>query len=76
MSEDNVTFIQFNPAEDLPVDRILKEVNATKFQNLVVAGFKDDGNTFVYWATAADDGKTLMLLEIAKRQLLEACLGE
>lgn len=55
---------------DIPATRVLEAAETVCMDTVVVIGYDDDGE-FYFASSAADGGKVLWLLEMARKQLLE-----
>lgn len=56
---------------DLPPERIIEAAAEAGLTDIIVIGWKDDGD-FYFAGNMADGGDALWLLEMAKRKLMEA----
>lgn len=68
---DNVVDLNVETMLDIPADRILNSAVDARVEHAVVIGWGEDGE--LYFATSFGDvAQSLLLLELAKRELLDA----
>jgi hypothetical protein len=58
---------------DIPAEKLLNEALNADLEGVVVLGWTNDGLSYFSWSYA-DAGESLLLLELAKRELLEQAL--
>jgi hypothetical protein len=71
MSDDNVITLHNETRLDLPPERILTAAIEAKVEPVVIVGLGEDGELY-FASTTGDAGAVLMLLERAKKALIEA----
>ena len=55
---------------DIPADRVIKAVQDLDIQDIVVLGYLESGE-FYFASNLADGGSVMLLLETAKKRLME-----
>lgn len=56
---------------DLPVDQVLEAAKGQSLAGVVLLGYRENGEQY-FASTYADGGTVIWLLEMCKKQLLEA----
>jgi hypothetical protein len=70
MPSDNVIDLPVVTSLDIPVERILNGAIEANLDTAIVIGWQEDGE-FYFAGSSGDAAQTLLLLELAKRELLD-----
>jgi hypothetical protein len=65
--------IELNPPAsylDIPVEKVLNAALEANLESAVLVGWDQDGELYAAWSLASA-GETLLLLELAKQELLD-----
>lgn len=71
---DNVVFLDVVTSLDLPVERIIEALRDADLEEIVVIGYKADGDEY-FASNVASGANVLWHLERAKKKLLEIVDG-
>ena len=61
---------------DTPPERVLEHANTVPFEGVIVLGWRSDTEEMFFASSYASGPEVLWLLEMAKRDLLDAGAGE